>query len=554
MFKNEDFQHTTEQSSEVPSDSTSELPAEAFPEVSTDSADPDAGFDVTPDMFASPDTSFDVINGANLEFDSPKKKHKAGKIVAIVLGVLVLALGAVYVGGAIYFGSTALPNTTLADDDISLEAFSSVAEQVAGRAKDFSTKVTGTDFSLDLTASDMGLTFDQDSYAQSLSAQQNIWAWPLAFFQTQTLSASESASFDSSKLEKLLSEAITKHNESATQPTNATIGYVESEGGYAVIPEVAGSALDSAATVSYVEKQLLGLPASIKLDDTCYVQPTVTSDDANLAQAVTNANTFLKADIPLTLAGMEAGSVTKAEISGWIVLDENNNATLDETKLAEWVKNNIAAKFDTAGSARTYTRPDGKTVSVDANSSHWGNYYGWITDEATLVSQLAEAIKSGSTETIDIPTKQTASAVPDSGGRDWGNRYIDCDLSEQHVRLYDASGSLIWESDCVTGKTSDGHDTPTGVYVLNGNKQSGDVELRGQIDPSTGEPEYISHVKYWMPFIGNSWAFHDADWRSSFGGTIYQYSGSHGCVNLPPAKAADLYNLCQVGDVVVVHY
>ena len=56
-----------------------------------------------------------------------------------------------------------------------------------------------------------------------------------------------------------------------------------------------------------------------------------------------------------------------------------------------------------------------------------------------------------------------------------------------------------------------------------------------------------------MPFVGNLVAFHDASWRSSFGGTIYQYNGSHGCVNLPADKAKELYHTIKVGDVVVVH-
>jgi lipoprotein-anchoring transpeptidase ErfK/SrfK len=30
--------------------------------------------------------------------------------------------------------------------------------------------------------------------------------------------------------------------------------------------------------------------------------------------------------------------------------------------------------------------------------------------------------------------------------------------------------------------------------------------------------------------------------------------GSHGCINLPVDNAASLYDLCSVGDVVVVHY
>lgn len=45
-----------------------------------------------------------------------------------------------------------------------------------------------------------------------------------------------------------------------------------------------------------------------------------------------------------------------------------------------------------------------------------------------------------------------------------------------------------------------GNATPTGVYRMN---QCGtNITLRGAIDPETGEREYETPVKYWMPFIG----------------------------------------------------
>ena len=49
-----------------------------------------------------------------------------------------------------------------------------------------------------------------------------------------------------------------------------------------------------------------------------------------------------------------------------------------------------------------------------------------------------------------------------------------------------------------------------------------------------------------MPFNGGI-GFHDATWRSKFGGTIFQTSGSHGCINLPPEKASVLYDLIYKG-------
>ena len=55
-----------------------------------------------------------------------------------------------------------------------------------------------------------------------------------------------------------------------------------------------------------------------------------------------------------------------------------------------------------------------------------------------------------------------------------------------------------------------------------------------------------------MPFNGGI-GLHDASWRSKFGGDIYVRGGSHGCINLPKNKAAELYNRIQKGCPVVVH-
>ena len=56
-----------------------------------------------------------------------------------------------------------------------------------------------------------------------------------------------------------------------------------------------------------------------------------------------------------------------------------------------------------------------------------------------------------------------------------------------------------------------------------------------------------------MPFYGGC-GFHDASWRSNFGGTIYKYDGSHGCVNLPSSIAGSFYSYVQTGMPVVVFY
>ena len=47
---------------------------------------------------------------------------------------------------------------------------------------------------------------------------------------------------------------------------------------------------------------------------------------------------------------------------------------------------------------------------------------------------------------------------------------------------------------------------------------------------------------------------HDANWRKTFGGTIYKTNGSHGCVNLPPAVAKTIYENISAGDPVLCYH
>ena len=165
------------------------------------------------------------------------------------------------------------------------------------------------------------------------------------------------------------------------------------------------------------------------------------------------------------------------------------------------------------GASRTYTTPYGKQVSVS------GGTYGWNVNGNELASSISANIKTGTAASIDIPWKQTASTV-NPGGADWGKRYIDVDLAEQHARMYDESGSLVWETDIVSGNSTRGHGTPEGVYFIN-NKAMNQT-LIGLDENHDGDPDYKTPVTYWLPFVDNLVAFHDAWWRGRFGGSIYQ--------------------------------
>lgn len=123
------------------------------------------------------------------------------------------------------------------------------------------------------------------------------------------------------------------------------------------------------------------------------------------------------------------------------------------------------------------------------------------------------------------------------------------DISEQKL-IYYKNGQDILDTSIVTG-TKGKHDTPVGHYTLKVANKTTAKTLRGTNDDGT---KYASYVDYWMPFItSRGIGFHDASWRSSFGGSIYKTSGSHGCVNMPKESAKILYSNVETDvDVVVI--
>lgn len=461
------------------------------------------------------------------------------------LRVVMAFLLVVYLAGALYFSGHFLPGTRIGGMPASFGTPESVATQAKARLGGYQLTVEGEGLSLTLDGQGLGLSFDEDAFAQGAAAHMAGFAWPARLLASRSYSVAHGVTFDEGRVHAAVSEAVSRANEQAEPTSNASLAYQPDKGSFVIVDEQWGTTLDEQAVEARVSQAIASLENHLELDKQVLVQPTLFANDPRMAAALNEANARKDLALDLTVWGEVVRTLEPHALRSWFALDDECSLTGDLEALTAWAQGPLSTELDSVGSTRAYTRPDdGKYCEVS------GGTYGWIVDGAALAQLICDRIAEGSSEPVEIPMKSEG-VVFAPGAQDWGARYLDVDLSEQYVRLYDSGSNLIFASECVSGDPGVGNDTVTGVYAIY-DKES-PKKLIGLDSDGDGEPDYENDVQYWMPFYGG-YGLHDATWRSYFGADAYLYGGSHGCVNLPLESAQLLYELIQVDDTVVVHY
>ncbi len=307
-------------------------------------------------------------------------------------------------------------------------------------------------------------------------------------------------------------------------------GYQEGEA-FTIIPEIRGNNVDPEKTAQLIREAVASGAAEVDLEAAgCYYEPKVTADMQKLKDLCDTMNRCRKMTITYKI-GEESEILPAETLCSWITGSGDGQILLNQELVAAYVRE-LAAKYDTSGTVRVFHTVGGQDVELTGP-------YGWRIDQAKEAAELTALVQTGESQEKEpaYALRAASHAAPD-----WGGTYAEVDLGGQHAYLVQ-DGQIVWDAPCVTGNVSKGYSTPAGIYSI-AYKQR-DRVLRGK-KLADCSYEYESPVSFWMPFNGGI-GFHDANWRESFGGSIYQTDGSHGCVNLPPSKAQALYELVYAG-------
>lgn len=473
-----------------------------------------------------------------------KKKNCLARKFLIADAILIALAGTTYVVNASQYHNKFLSSTYINGTDAGDMTVEEVQKALTPEVNRYSLTVRMRGGSTEtINGSAIGLTYTPGNEVKKLLDRQNSFAWLKgALGKTQNLEVKIPVTYDENKLNSMISSWTEMQDENVTAPSNAHIE-ISDDNEAKIVPEVEGDQLNSDKLKSVVENAIDTLTGSVDLDKAgAYNAPTVRKDDKELTKHLTEVQKFLKNEItfnnPDGTTKTLGPDVTKTWLStedgtGYLYADDK---TLQQ-KASEWAAQ-WAAEDDNYGQYRTFRSTNYGTVRIATSDMH-----GHILDTAKTADTIYQDLKNNAGKVSHEPTY---SKYADAKSNTIGGSYVEVDVDAQHVYVY-KNHELVFDTSCVTGKEYT-TPTPSGIYTIYMKER--DASLTGEMT-ADGTPSYVSQVKYWMPFY-EGYGLHDASWRDDFGGSIYEYSGSHGCVNLPTASAAKIWELCPKGTPVVV--
>lgn len=472
--------------------------------------------------------------------EAPAKKKGSKKAIiitsSIIAAVLVIVLG-VYLGISSYYKDKFLMGTSVNSVDCSGKTLDEVEAMLQKQVEEYSITINkANDESEVIEGTAMDIKYGGYKELKEAFEKQNAYAWPKALFEENNITAEIVFEYSQEKLDTIIAGLECMKAENQVAPVSASIVY--GDDAFVIQNEVYGTQLDAAKVSEVIHAGVATMAESVDLEESgCYVQPVYKADSDEVIAALNEVNKYISAEITYSLDGIEV-VVDKDEIAPWVSVDANMTPVIDTAKVKAFT-DTLGSKYNTSNRSGTIITPTGKEAAVAV--AGYGRQVGSQAD----CNQLVSEIKEGKTVTRSpiISREETP-----EGQYAWGTTYAEVDITEQHM-WYIVNGAVVFETDVVTGKKGV-NDTPTGTYTVL-EKVPGKY-LTGRI--VNGKPLYKTWVNYWMRLTWSGIGFHDAGWQASFGGQRYVTNGSHGCINMPPAKAKEFYSMISVGTPAVIHY
>lgn len=392
-------------------------------------------------------------------------------------------------------------------------------------------------------ASDFDVKYSVPAGALDEAVSENPYRWVTKLFDTSEYRINYDLTYDEGKLRDL----INNYDWGEDISQNACIVRQE-DGSFKIQDETLGDEFDTEVLLGYLREQMSSGMNTFEMEDSgCYENYRAAIRSGDLTQELDLYNSYARCNITFDFDDRKK-VVTSNMIADWIMTYQDGTVLTDSEGKVQFDKDGVstfvaqmAAETDTVGKPRHFYATLDGWIDVPWNGD-LSSTYGWQINQEETVNQLIGLMQEGQTVTVEpIYSREGYTRKTD----DIGNTYVEADISAQHFWVY-INGQMVLDDDFVSGtETNSSRRTPRGVcQILSRNTKVvlGTMAVQG----------YECPVDYWMPFNWLGCGFHDLS-RGAYGGSIYMYNGSHGCLNLKWSTAKALYETVETGMPVLVH-
>ena len=464
-------------------------------------------------------------------------------ILTAVISAAALA-GSLYAGKALDYRDTFLPGTVINGEDAS----DRTVEEMENLLSRYQLDVSFRDGdSIRIDGSEFGFRYISDGSLDRLIERQNPLSWMYGLFRQTDYTVSEKKEYSEEALISILYAAPQLQKSNMIPPEDAYLDYTD--GKFTVIPEVDGTTLDPDKAKEALLKAVAEEQETLDLNriDGVYSAPEILRDDEKLLREAEQLNALAGGRIEYELPGGDSKVLDGPILKEWLEVDDDGSYYRDDDvwdeRIDEFVRE-LADEVDTVYSEHPFTTHEGDEIMLPGRG-----YYGYRLDKKSEAEQLRAELDDNEQISREPVYWRTEAAAPDDN-HGFGGDYVEVDLSLQHMWIYE-NGEAVFETDVVSGTNDGEHRTPAGAFFAYDKKT--DTVLRGD-KQEDGEWGYETPVDYWIRLTDTGIGMHDASWRYYFGGSIWQWNGSHGCINIPTWAMPVVYEKVYENMPVAVHY
>jgi len=475
-----------------------------------------------------------LTSGLFIKKGSQMIKIKTVKRIILGISIPLILLLAVYIFISGYYSTHFYPGTWVNGINCSNKSVKEAMAMLEEHRSNYTLRIIEREGRTEtLDSDDVGYLATYEGVGD-VKKTQGMWMWLLSLTDVNFYTVESTPGFEEDRLRAAVGSLAAVSGPDVKAPENAYVDYTD---GVRIIPEVQGTTINQEKLYEVLAETIRSGQHRVDIDEAgCYEVPEITTESEEFKKETAEIGKITGTTIKLHIGGDVYETIDENVTYKWLYQKEDGGVGIDEEKVRAYMKD-MEEQYETWGKDHEFTTSYGSRITVR------GGQYGWSINVKAETAKIIEELEAGESTERDVINDATAAQWGDD---EIGDTYVEISIDNQHMWFY-KNGSLIVDTDVVTGCVNTGHNTPRGTYQLNNKAVNVTLTSINPDDP------YESFVNYWLPFIGNSYGLHDSSWRGSYGGSIYYYNGSHGCVNTPYSKIQVIYQNIEVGTPVVIY-